>query len=112
MYWVSGEASARLPPRADERLHPAIMHRLRRVHDAESVLARRIDVAHLRKPVKELLIRALIDPERAVALHAAMPAHRARPRLALTLPPGLVSWHHKKHVMSVRQARCEAWSCP
>ena len=64
---------------ADEHLHPALVHRLDRPGHVEPVLARRIDMAHLGEPVEELLVRAMVDPERAVTLHVAVAAHRARP---------------------------------
>ncbi len=60
----------------DEHLDLVAVHGLDGVHGVHSVLARRVDTAHLGEPVEEGPCRPVVDTAGAVALHIAVPPHR------------------------------------
>ena len=76
---LSGAARTKLPASADEDLDAAVAHGPDRVHRVESVGAGRIEAELLLQGVEERVRHPLPDAHRAVALHVAVPAHRAGP---------------------------------
>ena len=65
---------------ADEHLGPAVAHRPDRVDHVPAVRAGRLEPELVPQPVEEGVRHLLPDAHRPVALHVAVPAHRAGPR--------------------------------
>ncbi len=75
-----GRRDREVATHAEEHLRAAVDHRLDRADGVEPVLARRLEAEHVAHAIEERRRRLLVDHHRAVALHVAVAAHRARAR--------------------------------